>query len=149
MKKSKTNCDLQSCMFCRLCLKEWLPAIQAHRQTYHVKKGEPIFKEGDKVGAMYFVVEGAVKVHKKWGDKELIIRFARKGLVFGHRGLCQDYIYPVSSTAIEPSTICRIEINFFIQSLKVNPDFMFEFLLFFAEELKVSEEKMRNMVHMP
>ena len=31
------------------------------------------------VTAMYFVYEGATKVHKKWGDKELIVRFAKKG----------------------------------------------------------------------
>jgi CRP/FNR family transcriptional regulator len=39
------------------------------------------------VAGVYFVYKGIVKVHKQWGDKELIIRFANQGQIFGHRGL--------------------------------------------------------------
>ena len=87
MKKNKQNCDLNSCFLCRGCLPEWRPAIDAHRKGYHFKKGELIFREGDKVEGVYFVNSGKVKVHKKWGEeKELIIRFAKEGEIFGHRG---------------------------------------------------------------
>ena len=149
MKQLKATCDLKSCMFCRLCLKEWLPAIAANRKTIQVKKGETIFAEGDDVTGMFFVYSGTIKVHKKWGDKELIIRFAKNGNMFGHRGLGDEPVYPVSATALEASTICFIDIEFFRASLKVNPDFLYELMMFFAEELKVSERKMRNMAHMP
>lgn len=37
----------------------------------------------------------------------------------------------------------------FQSSLKVNQEFLYTLMLFFAEELKVSERKMRNMAHMP
>jgi len=90
-----------------------------------------------------------VKVHKQWGEKELIVRFAKKGDIVGHRGLGTDNYYPVSATAIEPSTVCFIEIEFFLTSLKVNQDFLYQLMMFFAEELKVSERKMRNLAHMP
>jgi CRP-like cAMP-binding protein len=149
MKKSKKNCDMESCSFCRQCLIEWLPAIDANRQTLQVKKGEEFINEGEKVTGVYFVYEGAVKVHKKWGEKELIVRFAKKGDIVGHRGLGNDIYYPVSATAIEPSVVCFIDINFFIASLKVNQEFLFQLMMFFAEELKVSERKMRNLAHMP
>jgi CRP/FNR family transcriptional regulator len=149
MKKSKTDCDLKSCSFCKLCLKEWLPAIDINRQTLHVKKGEEFIKEGEYVTGVYFVYEGAVKVHKQWGEKELIVRFAKKGDIVGHRGLGNDTYYPVSATAIEPSIVCFIEIEFFLTSLKVNQDFLYQLMMFFAEELKVSERKMRNLAHMP
>lgn len=149
MKKSKTDCDLKSCSFCKLCLKEWLPAIDANRETLHVKKGEAFIIEGEKVTGVYFVYDGAVKVHKKWGEKELIVRFAKKGDIVGHRGLGNDPLYPVSATAIEPSTVCFIEINFFLSSLRVNQDFLYQLMMFFAEELKLSEKKMRNLAHMP
>ncbi|MEQ1799015.1 MAG: Crp/Fnr family transcriptional regulator [Lacibacter sp.] len=149
MKKTKNSCDLESCSFCKLCLKEWLPAIDLNRQTLQVSKGETFIQEGEKVTGVYFVYEGAVKVHKQWGEKELIVRFAKKGDIVGHRGLGNDVYYPVSATAIEPSVVCFIEIDFFISSLKVNQDFLFQLMMFFAEELKVSERKMRNMAHMP
>jgi CRP/FNR family transcriptional regulator len=90
-----------------------------------------------------------VKVHKKWGtEKEMIIRFARQGEIFGHRGLGQEAIYPISATALEPVNACFIDLDFFRASLKVNQDFMYGLLLFFADELQESERKMRNLAHM-
>lgn len=149
MKASKKNCDLKSCTLCKLCLKEWLPAIDANRKTFEVKKGEVIFKEGDPVTGIYFVYNGTVKVHKKWGDdKELIVRFAKKGDIAGHRGLGKEMFFPVSGTALEPSTVCFIELEFFLSSLKINSEFLFQLMMFFAEELKVSERNMRNLAHM-
>lgn len=150
MKKSKHSCDLQSCTFCRSCLKEWSPAIEANRKNFHFNKGELLFREGDKVEGMYFIYSGKVKVHKKWDDeKELIVRFAGKGDIVGHRGLGRDTHYPVSATALEPVEVCFIDLGFFIASLKVNHDFTFQLMMFFAEELQESERKMRNMAHMP
>jgi CRP/FNR family transcriptional regulator len=149
MKKTKTGCDLQTCLLCRLCQKEWIPAVDAHRTNFNVPKGEVIFREGDEVKGIYFVYEGTVKVHKHWGeDKELILRFAKKGAIIGHRGLGQDLLYPVSGTAIEPTTVCFVELPFFQASLKVNHDFLYELMQFFATELKESERNMRNLAHM-
>ena len=149
MKKSKHDCDLKSCFFCTLCLKDWLPAIDAHRKTFHYKKGEIIFQEGDPVTGVYFVFNGKVKVHKQWGDKELIIRFANKGQIFGHRGLGHNNIYPISGTALEPTEACFIGIDFFHTTLKVNHDFLFNLMMFFADDLQESERRMRNLAHMP
>ena len=149
MKKSPNNCDLQSCFLCRQCLPEWLPAIQTHRKNLTFRKGELIFREGEPVRGIYFVYSGTVKVHKKWGtEKELILRFAQQGEIFGHRGLGQEAIYPISATALEPVNACFIDLEFFRASLKVNQDFMYGLLIFFADELQESERKMRNLAHM-
>jgi CRP/FNR family transcriptional regulator len=148
--KKVNNCDLETCFLCRRCLPEWKPAIQAHRKNLQFKKGETIFEEGKPVLGIYFVTDGTVKVHKQWGtEKEIIIRFAQKGDIFGHRGLGHETIYPISATAIEPVSACFINLAFFQASLKVNHDFMYGLLLFFASELQESERKMRNLAHMP
>jgi CRP-like cAMP-binding protein len=149
MKKNKIGCDLKTCLLCRLCHKEWIPAIEAHRTNFKVNKGEVVFTEGEEVKGIYFVYEGTVKVHKHWGDKELILRFAKKGNIIGHRGLGKDLVYPVSGTAIEPTTVCFLPLDFFQTSLKVNYDFLYELMQFFATELKESEQNMRNLAHMP
>ena len=95
MKKNKNGCDLKSCFLCRLCAKEWLPAIDVHRESFHVNKGELLFKEGEVVTGIYFIYSGKFKVHKKWGDeKELIVRLAKDGDILGHRGLGSDIYYP-------------------------------------------------------
>jgi len=149
MKKSKSECDLNSCFMCQSCLKQWQPAIAANKRNFKVKRGEVIFHEGDAVKGVYFVYEGVVKVHKKWGaEKELIIRFASNGAIFGHRGLGGNNVYPISATALEDSVICFVEIDFFESTLKVNTDFTYGLMMFLASELQESEKKMRNLAHM-
>lgn len=149
MKESKKHCDLQTCMMCRLCMEEWKPAIGANRKNFHFKKGELLFKEGDELNGIYFINEGTVKVHKQWGDKELILRFARKGAIAGHRGLGGDLVYPVSATALEAVEACYVDLAFFKATMKVNHNFIYELMMFYACELKESERNMRNLVHMP
>ena len=148
MKSSKVKCSLDSCMMCRLCIKEWLPAVDGNRHNYTFKKGERIFNEGEEVKGIYFIHDGTVKVHKKWGDKELILRFARKGAIAGHRGMGGDLIYPVSATALEPVTVCYVDLDFFKATIKINHDLIYELLMFYAGELKESERNMRNLAHM-
>ena len=136
MKKAHT-CDLETCFLCQRCLPEWKPAIQSHRKNLQFRKGETIFRENEPVTGIYFVTEGTVKVHKQWGtEKEIILRFAQRGDILGHRGLGQETVYPISATAIEPVHACFIDLGFFETSLKVNQDFMYGLLLFFASELQ-------------
>ena len=150
MKKINHTCDLKSCFLCKRCLPEWLPAVEASRKTFYYKKGELIFREGEEVKGIYFVYSGKVKVHKKWGEeKELIIRFAQKGDILGHRGLGQQVgNYPISATALEPVQVCYIDLDFLQSTLKINYEFIYQLLLFFADELQESERKMRNLAHM-
>ncbi|MEO3407752.1 Crp/Fnr family transcriptional regulator [Mucilaginibacter sp. CAU 1740] len=149
--KKNIQCDNNTCFLCKSCIKEWIPAIAANKKNFAVKKGQVIFSEGDPVTGIYFVYEGNVKVHKKWGaDKELIIRFANKGAIFGHRVLGKHAThYPISATALEPGIICYVDMEFFEATLKVNPQFTYELMLFFADELQEAERKMRNLAHMP
>ncbi|GAA4311505.1 transcriptional regulator Anr [Mucilaginibacter gynuensis] len=150
MIKKNSPCDLNSCYLTKNCLPEWLPAIEAHKKNFKVKKGEVIFREGDPVTGVYFVHSGNFKVYKKWdADKELIIRFANEGSIFGHRGLGSDGVYAISASALEPGVVCYIDLAFFEATLKVNPQFTYNLLMFFAKELAQSEKKMRNLAHMP
>jgi CRP-like cAMP-binding protein len=148
MKKKLIKCDADSCFLCKNCLPEWKPAISANKKNFYVKKNEVIFKEGEPVKGIYFVLTGNVKVHKKWGsDKELIIRFANNGAIFGHRGM-SDLIYPISATALEAGIVCYFDMDFFESTLKVNHNFTYKLMMFFAKDLQESENKMRNLAHM-
>lgn len=136
-------------MMCQLSVKEWHPAIANNKQNFIAKKGEIIFNEGDPVNGVYFVISGNVKVHKKWGDKELILRFANNGAILGHRGITSSIsTFPISATALETTQLCFVDIDFFRSTLKVNHEFAYAMLLFYADELNASEKKMRNLALM-
>ncbi len=147
--KKNNNCDLKTCFMCQLTLKEWHPAIERHKRNFIVKKGEVIIKEGDPVSGVYFVTSGNVKVHKQWGDKELILRFANDGAIIGHRGISSSIsTYPISATALETTKLCFVAIDFFKSTIKVNQEFAYGLLMFYADELHASEKKMRNLALM-
>jgi len=147
--KKNTTCNLDSCFMCRLSLKEWHPAIAAHKKNFIAKKGEVIIKEGDPVSGVYFVTSGNVKVHKQWGDRELILRFANDGAIFGHRGISSTIsTYPISATALENTQLCFVDIAFFKATLKVNHEFAYGMLMFYADELHNSEKRMRELALM-
>lgn len=149
MKLSKKVFTGENCYLSNNSLEEWVPAIVANKKIYEFKKGELLFKEGDLVEDIYFIYSGSAKVHKKWGDKELILRFASPGTILGHRGLSNSNImYPVSATALQDGVLASVSLAFFNCTLKVNPHFTYELMMFFADELQESERKMRNIAHM-
>lgn len=135
---------------CNNCLKDWLPAVSVNKTNFILKKWQQLFKEGDEVTGIYFMYSGVIKVHKQWDEeKDLILRFARQGDILGHLGLGDTSAYPVSATAIEPSVVCYVKMDFFESSLNVNSQFTYKLMKFFANELQESEKRMRNLAHMP
>lgn len=131
-------------------MSQWIPAIAAARSNIRIKKGQTIFSEGDEVNGIYFIAGGTVKVHKHWGDKEIIVRIAGKGAILGHRGFGAEHdVYPISATALEPTHLCFVDLAFFKDTLKVNHEFTYQLMLFYARELQQSEKKMRNLALMP
>jgi CRP-like cAMP-binding protein len=150
MNKPQKGCNLEKCFLCSNTLPEWREAINLHKQNLKFKKGEVIFREGQPVNGIYFVYSGTAKVFKKWGEgKELIIKFARDGAILGHRGLGSKMVYMVSATAVEPLVVCFVDMKFFEASLKTNSILSYELIVLFAEELEISEQKMRDLAHMP
>jgi CRP/FNR family transcriptional regulator len=78
----------------------------------------------------------------------MILRFAFKGEIVGHRGIGIESIFPVSGTAITDVTACFLEIDFFFSPLRVNTDMLYKLMMFFAAELQESVKKMRDLVNL-
>lgn len=143
------SCDLSTCFLCAHCIPEWKDVIAARKKTISFKKGEMIFKEGDKVTGIYLLYSGAVKVHKQWVDqKELIIRFTKPGDILGHRGLAVGDLYPVSATALTESRACFITNSFLEATLRVDHSLTYRLMQFYSHELQKAEMRMRNLALM-
>ncbi|PRD53975.1 Crp/Fnr family transcriptional regulator [Sphingobacterium gobiense] len=148
MSKKLKVCD-HSCFMCRYVVPDWWENIDIRRQIIKVKKGQRFIDEGTDAEGVYFVQEGLVKVHKRWGDKESIVRFAKKGDIIGHRGMAREKsIFPISATCLENTILCFIPIDFFKSLLKTNPSLTYELLMFYADELQLSEQKVTNQAHL-
>lgn len=148
MSKRQKVCD-HSCFMCRYVVADWWENIDIRRQIIKVKKGQRFIDEGSEAEGVYFVQEGLVKVHKRWDDKESIVRFAKKGDIIGHRGMVRKKsTFPISATSLENTILCFIPIDFFKSLLKTNPSLTYELLMFYADELQLSEQKATNQVHL-
>ena len=147
--KSPKQYDLKTFFLCRHILPEWNSFLETKKKSIQLKKGKRFIQEGDPVRGIYFVCSGKVKVHKQWGDKELIVRFAHNGAIVGHRGFTtKGSVFPISATTLEPTLLYFIELDLFLATLKVNTEMTHELMLFYADELRESEQKMYNLVHL-
>lgn len=131
------------------CTPEWQALARAHTTNLAFKAGETIIKEGTKCESMYMIDKGRVKVFTNYAPEiEVILRLATDGQVLGHRGLGADLIYPISAVALTPTTVNILPLSLFEDMLRANVMFCYHFMLFFADELRRSEQLRKNLLNM-
>lgn len=120
--------------------------IALHHNYMVIKKGNPIFKEGEKSKGLIFLVSGKVKVFRVGvGDREQILKMIRQNGFIGYRALFSENVWSFSATAIEESVICIIEKNSLLKILKKNPDLTLKFTKFITEELGISYNRIISL----
>jgi CRP-like cAMP-binding protein len=106
------------------------------------KKGEIIFKEGDKPTGLICLSEGKVKVFKEGvGGREQIVRMATPIGFIGYRALFAEEHHTATAVAIEDSVVCIIDKESVYKLLKGNPDLCMSIIKSFATELGFSNNR--------
>lgn len=106
------------------------------------KKGEVIFKEGDKPTGLICLSDGKVKVFKEGvGGREQIIRMAKPVGFIGYRALFAEEIHHATAVAIEDSVTCLVEKDLVYQLLRQNAEFSLSIIKSFATELGFSLDR--------
>jgi CRP-like cAMP-binding protein len=127
------------------CSPEWLDFIKHFSKKLDFPAKGIIFKQGDEATGVYFVDHGKVKISTSLGNQnEKLIRLAADGDIFGHRGLYGDWTYPITAQALTPTSVTLIPKEILVQALKANQELTYQLMIFFAEELRLSET--RNML---
>jgi CRP-like cAMP-binding protein len=107
-----------------------------------IKKGQFLFKEGEKPCGLICLASGKVKVFKEGaGGRIQILRMVRQQGFIGYKALFSDIPWSVSAIAIEDSAICIFEKNIFVTILKKNPDLSIKFIKVIADELWFSNNR--------
>lgn len=103
------------------------------------KKGEVIFKEGDKPVGLIILAEGKVKIFKEGiGGREQIIRLASPVGFIGYRAFFAEEIHSATAVVIEDSVICCVNREVMNQLLRSNTDLSIMIIKSFASELGLS-----------
>jgi CRP/FNR family transcriptional regulator len=129
----------------KYCSIEWKEFIASKKLILTFKKNEIIFNAGEKTKGLFFIDSGKVKVtYKQFDGSDRVIRLATKGDVLGHRGFGGNWTYPISAVALVDTKINFMTIDTFNVLAKINPNFTFHLMMFFAEELRKSEAKIKH-----
>ncbi|MFP4024526.1 MAG: Crp/Fnr family transcriptional regulator [Thiohalospira sp.] len=106
------------------------------------KKGDIIYKEGDKPNGLICLSKGKVKIFKEGvGGREQIVRMAKPVGFIGYRALFAEQNYLASAEAIEDSVICTIEKTTLYKILRTNSDLSFNIIRSLASELGFSNNR--------
>ncbi len=115
--------------------------IKNHSCSYY-KKGEIIYKEGDKPTGLICLSSGKVKVFKEGvGGREQIVRMAKTLGFIGYRALFAGDNYISSAVALEDSSICIIDKESIYKVLRSNGELGIRIIHELAEELGFSNTR--------
>ena len=113
--------------------------LQSGLTAAFYKKGDYIFKEGDKTTGLICLSEGKVKVFKEGvGGREQIVRLAKPIGFIGYRALFADEHHQASAVAIEDSTVCSVDRETLYILLRMNSELSLSIIKAFATELGFS-----------
>ena len=128
---------------------EYFDSISELVHIIPCKKGQQFILEGTPVNGLYFICSGKVKVLKTgiYG-REHILRFVSEGEIVGHRGFGVRDKYGVSAVALEDSILCNFSNEILKKVLLDVPSLTHDLMLFYAEELNKSENKVKAFAQM-
>ncbi len=140
------NCIIRELNALKSLKKEELKAISDSKVTRTIKKGEPIFKEGEKLNGVFCVRDGVSKLSKlSENGKDQIVKIASKGEVMGQRSLIAEEAANLSAVALNDMELCFIPKENFTDSLSKNPEFIQALLKNMARELKLADDVIVEM----
>jgi CRP-like cAMP-binding protein len=132
-------------VFRGLSQKEKETIIQSHK-IYHIKRGHPVFREGEKPHGLVCLSSGKVKLFREGvGGRNQILKMKKPLDIFGFRALFGDPYFYISADAIEDSTVCVIEKSPLVKILKKNAEFSFQFAKLLSEELKFANNRIISL----
>lgn len=115
---------------------EDLEYIDDNKSVNIYKKGDVLYREGNRILGIYCVNLGILKLYKTGLDgKEQIIAFAQKGDVTGYRSVLSNEPACTTAEVIEDATICFIPSNIIFSLVKKNSDFALSLMQLTCKEL--------------
>ncbi|MEW4922811.1 Crp/Fnr family transcriptional regulator [Algibacter sp. 2305UL17-15] len=113
------------------------------------KKGQQLIMEGAPVNGLFFIKSGVVKVIRTGiNGREQIVRFAKPCEIIGHRGFGTQEYYSIGAIALTDSELHYFSKEHLQYTLLNNPKFTYDMMLFYANELNRSENKVKSISQM-
>lgn len=107
-----------------------------------VKKGEAVFRPGERPNGLLCLAQGKVKIFKEGiGGRDQIIRMVKPQGILGYSAFIRGTSYSCSAMAIEESVICIFDSETFLKVLRRNSDLSIMMMKMMAVDLSFSFER--------
>jgi len=126
--------------------KEELLRMAECKTSYTIKKGEPIFEEGEVTNGIYCIKDGVCKLSKLSDNgKDQIVKLVKPGELLGQRSMISDEPANLSAVALEDMEVCFIPKSEVMQFFTQNNQFSMNVMKTICEDLKGADDHMVNM----
>ncbi|TPD72272.1 Crp/Fnr family transcriptional regulator [Flavobacterium microcysteis] len=126
--------------------KEELLKIADCKSSYIIKKGEPIFEEGENVNGIFCVRDGVCKLSKLSANgKDQIIKLVSKGELLGQRSMISDEPANLSAIALEDMEVCFIPKSEIMPLFNQNNAFSMNVMRAICGDLKEADDHVVDM----
>jgi CRP-like cAMP-binding protein len=143
------SCANENCFIKKHIHLEKMKKYVAEKQSFVCKKSEQFIAEGASLHGLYFICKGKVKTVKTGiNGREQIVRLTKNGDTIGFRGFGTSKKYLIGAYALEDTILCNFSNETMMEILKNVPEFTYDLMLFYAEELNKSENNIRKIAQM-
>ena len=144
-----TSCTNENCFIKKHIHLEQMKKYIDKKRSFVCKKSQQFIIEGAPIQGLYFIYKGKVKTVKTGiHGKEQIVRLTKNGDTVGFRGFGTSKRYLIGAYALEDTTLCNFSNEDMLEILHTIPEFTFDLMLFYAEELNKSENNIRKIAQM-
>jgi len=126
--------------------KEELLKMAECKTSYTIKKGEPIFEEGEITNGIYCVKDGVCKLSKLSSNgKDQIVKLVKPGELLGQRSMISEEPANLSAVALEDMEVCFIPKSEIMQFFTQNNNFSMNVMKSICGDLKDADVHMVDM----
>jgi CRP/FNR family transcriptional regulator, global nitrogen regulator len=119
--------------------------IRVAERRYDAK--DTIFAPGDPDGQLYFVLSGAVRLYRIYGDyKEATVALLKDGGLFGELTLEEGLWQTVFACALTDVRVAVVRKSVLAEVVKRHPEFALKLFFSLSERLKQSEEVIGSLL---
>ena len=116
------------------------------KTSYTIKKGQPIFEEGETLKGVYCIKDGICKLSKLSSNgKDQIVKLATSGELLGQRSMISDESANLSAVAIEDMEVCFIPKFEILGFFDHNNEFSMNVMKTICGDLKDSDDHVVSM----
>lgn len=126
--------------------KEELLKMADCKTSYTIKKGEPIFQEGEITKGVFCIKEGVCKLSKLSANgKDQIVKLVKPGELLGQRSMIIDEPANLSAIALEDMEVCFIPRTDVMGFFNNNNQFSMNMMKTICSDLKDADDHMVDM----